>query len=141
MKSDGAMKSEDEATEPDHALVSRAGRVIKAIDSDYGRVIADRKSEAFYLFGKEKAGKSECFGACAQAWPPVLTAGKPRAGTGAKASLLGTTKRPNGKLQITYAGHPLYYYVDDAPGTILCQDVSEFGGLWLVVKPSGSAVQ
>lgn len=116
------------------------GRAIKTVGSEYGRVVADAKGEAFYLFDKENGPKSECYGACARAWPPVLTSGKPRAGNGLAASLLGTTKRRNGKLQVTYAGHPLYYYVDDSPGTILCQNVEEFGGLWLVVKPNGAPV-
>ena len=70
----------------------------------------------------------------------MLTKGKPRAGTGADADLLGTTKRRNGKLQVTYNGHPLYYYKDDEPGRILCHNVDEFGGLWLVVNPRGNAV-
>jgi predicted lipoprotein with Yx(FWY)xxD motif len=116
------------------------GKVIKVVDSDYGRVIADGKGEAFYLFDKEAGKRSRCYGTCAQVWPPAITRGKPRARGDAKASLLGTTRRSNGKLQVTYKGHPLYYYVDDSPGTILCQDVFEFGGLWLVVKPSGTPV-
>ncbi len=119
---------------------ARKGKQVKAIGSSYGKVIADRRGEAFYLFGKDKGGKSRCYGACARAWPPVITKGKPRAGNGVRARLLGTTRRKNGKLQATYAGHPLYYYVDDSPGRILCQNVSEFGGLWLVVKPSGEPV-
>jgi len=123
------------------AAMSRKGRVVKVVGSDYGRVIADGRGEAFYLFDKERSKKSRCYGECARAWPPVLTKGKPRAGNGARAKLLGTTKRNNGKLQVTYAGHPLYYYVDDSPGTILCQNVDEFGGLWLVVKPNGAAVR
>jgi predicted lipoprotein with Yx(FWY)xxD motif len=133
MKSGSAMEAEAMAS-------GSKGRLIKAVGSDYGRVIADAKGEAFYLFDKEDGPKSECYGACAAAWPPVLTSGKPRAGNGLKASLLGTTRRKNGKLQVTYAGHPLYYYVDDSPGTILCQNVDEFGGLWLVVKPNGAPV-
>ncbi|HWM56009.1 MAG TPA: hypothetical protein VNO20_11540 [Solirubrobacterales bacterium] len=116
------------------------GRMIELVGSDYGRVLADAKGEAFYLFDKEDSTRSECYGACATAWPPVLTKGQPRAGKGVRANLLGTTKRTNGRLQVTYAGQPLYYYVDDSPGTILCQNVAEFGGLWLVVKPSGSPV-
>lgn len=140
MKSEDAMKSGD-AMKSDHAMASGAkGRLIKAVGSEYGRVVADAKGEAFYLFDKEDGLKSECYGACAQAWPPVLTSGKPRAGNGVKAGLLGTTKRKNGKLQVTYDGQPLYYYVDDSPGNILCQNVDEFGGLWLVVKPNGSPV-
>jgi predicted lipoprotein with Yx(FWY)xxD motif len=158
MKSDGdsmkhesgdAMKNEGAAMEggassSSAAMVAnrsaRRGKVVKVVSSDYGRVIADRKGEAFYLFGKETGKASRCYGACAQAWPPVITKGKPRARGAAKASLLGTTKRKNGKLQVTYRGHPLYYYVNDSPGNILCQDVNEFGGRWLVVKPTGNPV-
>jgi len=116
------------------------GTIVKVVDSDYGRVIADRKGEAFYLFDRESTSESECYGNCATAWPPLLTKGKPRAGTGAEQTLLGTTKRRDGKPQVTYAGHPLYYYKDDTPGNILCQNVDEFGGLWLVVKPNGQPV-
>lgn len=119
---------------------SQTGKTIKVVDSDYGPVIADGRGEAFYLFDKERGKQSRCYGECARVWPPVLTKGPPRAGAGADPQLLGTTKRKNGKLQVTYKGHPLYYYVDDAPGTILCQDVNEFGGLWLVVQPSGDPV-
>lgn len=135
-----AMKKEhgDEAMEAEAAMAPRGTRV-KVVDSDYGRVIADGKGEAFYLFDKESSKKPRCYGACARAWPPVLTKGKPVAASGAEQGLLGTTKRADGKLQVTYAGQPLYYYVDDAPGTILCHDVEEFGGLWLVVKPNGKA--
>ncbi|HEU0019389.1 MAG TPA: hypothetical protein VFQ14_03770 [Thermoleophilaceae bacterium] len=116
------------------------GAVVKVVASDYGRVIADHKGEAFYLFDRESAGRSECYGECATAWPPLLTKGRPRAGNGARQELLSTTRRRDGKLQVTYAGHPLYYYKDDSPGNILCQNVDEFGGLWLVVKPSGEPV-
>jgi len=134
----GSMKTSDKTTEAG-ASMSAQGARIKAVDSDYGRVIADGKGEAFYLFDKEKTKKPQCYGPCAEVWPPVLTKGKPMAGKGIKQNLLGTTRRSNGKLQVTYAGHPLYYYVDDSPGTILCHDVPEFGGLWLVVKPDGEA--
>lgn len=137
----GDSGSDRNAMKPPAAMASASkGRTIKAVGSEYGKVVADAKGEAFYLFDKEDGPKSECYGACAKAWPPVLTKGKPRAGKGVKASLLGTTKRKNGKLQVTYAGQPLYYYVDDSPGTILCQNVDEFGGLWLVVKPNGAPV-
>jgi predicted lipoprotein with Yx(FWY)xxD motif len=137
--SDPAMqKSEGGAMRAEASMTAKGTRV-KVVSSDYGRVIADGKGEAFYLFDKEGSKKPRCYGACASVWPPVLTKGKPVAGSGAKQSLLGTTKRANGKLHVTYAGHPLYYYVDDSPGTILCHDVAEFGGLWLVVKPDGQA--
>jgi predicted lipoprotein with Yx(FWY)xxD motif len=144
MKSDTAMKSDatmkaDDKMQADTAMKTN-GTVVKVVSSDYGPVVADRKGEAFYLFDKENSKKSECYGDCATAWPPLLTKGAPRAGKGAKQKLLGTTKRRNGKLQVTYAGHPLYYYKDDTPGNILCQNVDEFGGLWLVVKPNGKPV-
>jgi predicted lipoprotein with Yx(FWY)xxD motif len=136
MKSNTAMKNDG-----DRMDAESKGKVVKVVESQFGRVIADGKGEAFYLFDKEQTRKSECYGECAAVWPPVLTRGKPRAGKGVKAAKLGTTRRRDGKLQATYAGHPLYYYVDDAPGTILCQNVDEFGGLWLVVKPSGQPVR
>lgn len=146
MKHDGddAMKKEASAgaSASGDAMVAnrKKGKFVKAVGSQFGRVVADGKGEAFYLFDKENSKRSQCYGACARAWPPVITKGKPRAGKGVKAKLLGTTKRKNGKLQVTYKGHPLYYYVDDSPGTILCQNVDEFGGLWLVVKPNGNPV-
>ncbi len=115
------------------------GKKVEVVGSSYGRVVADGKGEALYLFDKEGGKRPKCYGACARAWPPVLTEGRPRARGGAKQRLLGTTRRRNGKLQVTYAGHPLYYYVHDSPGTILCHDVDEFGGTWLVVKPNGKA--
>jgi predicted lipoprotein with Yx(FWY)xxD motif len=129
------------AKEPSPTAQSAArkpGKRIEVVDSQYGRVIADGKGEALYLFDAEGGAKSKCYGTCARAWPPVLTGGRPRAIRGAKQGLLGTTVRRNGKRQVTYAGHPLYYYVDDSPGTILCHDVEEFGGTWLVVEPNGS---
>jgi predicted lipoprotein with Yx(FWY)xxD motif len=129
MKSDAAMKQGD--------AMKKSGTKLKVVDSEYGTVVANGRGEALYLFDREQRGKSECYGTCATAWPPVLTRGKPRAVTGIDASLLGTTERRNGKFQVTYAGQPLYYYVGDSPGTILCHDVDEFGGTWLVVQPDG----
>jgi predicted lipoprotein with Yx(FWY)xxD motif len=117
------------------------GTEIVVADSDYGSILFDSKQQAIYLFDKESSATSECYGACADAWPPVLTGRDPQAGAGAEAKLLGTTERDDGSTQVTYAGHPLYYYVDDPPGQVLCHNVDEFGGLWLVVKPSGEAAQ
>lgn len=120
------------------AAPAPTGTKVKVVESEFGPVVSDRKGEALYVFGREDRARSECYGACARAWPPLLTAGRPRAAGGAKQRLLGTTRRANGKLQVTYAGQPLYYYVGDSPGNILCNDVEEFGGLWLVVDPSGN---
>lgn len=117
-----------------------SGVSITTADSDYGEILFDGDDRAIYLFDKETSPASECYGACADAWPPVLTKGAPQARAGAKASLLGTTRRDDGSTQVTYKGHPLYYYVDDPPGEVLCHDVVEFGGLWLVVQPGGDPV-
>jgi predicted lipoprotein with Yx(FWY)xxD motif len=118
-----------------------AGTTIQVEDSQFGRVLFDSKRMPIYLFDKEKGEASECYGECATAWPPVLTEGEPQASSGAKQNLLGTTMRRDGKTQVTYNGHPLYYYEDDRAGEILCHNVNEFGGLWLVVEPSGNAVR
>jgi len=137
---DGAPAAQSPAPAVPSAAPAKKGAVVRVVDSQFGRVIADKRGEAFYLFDKEKGKKSRCYGDCAVAWPPVLTKGKPRAGRGADKGLLGTTRRRNGKVQVTYAGHPLYYYEHDEPGTILCHNVDEFGGLWLVVDRHGDAV-
>jgi predicted lipoprotein with Yx(FWY)xxD motif len=110
--------------------------------SKYGRILFDGRGFVLYAFTKDPRGRSVCRGACAAAWPPYIVRGAPRADAGVKRQLLGTTRRADGKLQVTYAGHPLYYYVGDrAPRQILCQNVSQFGGLWLVVRPNGTPVR
>jgi predicted lipoprotein with Yx(FWY)xxD motif len=116
------------------------GTTVKVVSSQYGPVIADGRGEAFYLFASEKSSRSRCYGACADRWPPVPANGTPRAEAGAHGRLLGTTRRTDGTVQLTYGGHPMYYYAGDAPGRILCQGVTEFGGLWLVVRSSGKPV-
>jgi predicted lipoprotein with Yx(FWY)xxD motif len=116
------------------------GTTIEASSSDYGQVLFDSDDQAIYYFDKERGSKSECYGACAEAWPPVLTEGAPQAGSGAQTGLLGTTQRDDGTTQVTYDGHPLYYYVDDPKGQVLCHNVNEFGGLWLAVQGNGQPV-
>ena len=128
------------ATPPSERRPRRRGIRIKAVDSQFDMIVGDGRGQAVYLFDREKTKKSECYGDCARAWPPVLTRGRPVAGRGIRGRLLGTTRRRDGKRQVTYDGRPLYYYVDDAPGRVLCHNVSEFGGLWLVVRPGGTPV-
>jgi predicted lipoprotein with Yx(FWY)xxD motif len=115
---------------------------VTAHSSRYGSILFDGRGFVLYAFTRDPRGRSVCSGACAKAWPPYLVGRAPRAGKGVKRSLLGTTRRADGKIQVTYAGRPLYYYVGDrSPGQILCQNVSEFGGLWLVVRPNGTPVR
>jgi predicted lipoprotein with Yx(FWY)xxD motif len=127
-------------TEAVPAAGAGAGTTIKTADSRFGQVLFDGDDQAIYYFDKESGSKSECYGACAEAWPPVLTEGDPQAGSGAQNGLLGTTERDDGTTQVTYDGHPLYYYVDDPRGEVLCHNVSEFGGLWLAVQGNGQPV-
>jgi predicted lipoprotein with Yx(FWY)xxD motif len=110
--------------------------------SSFGRVLFDGRGYVLYAFTRDKNGRSACYGACAKAWPVYYAKGTLRAGTGIKRSLIGTTKRRDGRRQITYAGRPLYYYVGDTKaGQIRCQNVVEFGGAWLIVRPSGKLVR
>jgi predicted lipoprotein with Yx(FWY)xxD motif len=129
-----------EAPARSRAATSRRGKTIKVVRSQFGRILADGRGQAVYVFDKEASSRPECYGACAKAWPPVLTSGRPAPGKGVRDGRLGTTKRRGGKRQVTMNGRPLYYYVDDAPGRVLCHDVEEFGGLWLVVRPDGTPV-
>ena|SRR5436190_3029988 len=110
--------------------------------SAYGKILVDGRGFALYAFTKDARGKSACQGACARAWPPYIVKQCPVAGAGARASLTGTTRRGDGRIQVTYGGRPLYYYVGDKrAGQVLCQNVVEFGGTWLVVRGSGRLVR
>jgi predicted lipoprotein with Yx(FWY)xxD motif len=114
---------------------------VKVSNSSLGRILVDGKGITLYDFVKDKGKTSVCYGACAALWPPLLTKGKPIAGRGTKASLLGTTKRKDGKLEVTYNGHPLYYFVTDRkPGQTTGQGVNQFGGPWWVLSPAGKEI-
>jgi len=115
------------------------GITIATAGSDFGQVLFDGTGQAIYLFDKETTALPDCYGDCAVAWPPVLTSGSPVAGSGTMTDLLGTTPRTDGSTQITYAGHPLYYYAHEGKNVVTCHNVSEFGGLWLVITPTGQA--
>jgi len=124
------------------AVVGSGGPALTVHPSTYGKAVFDGRGYVLYAFTRDHA-RSDCYGVCAKAWPPYYAPkGKLRVGAGIKRSLLGAVKRKNGRRQVTYAGRPLYYYVGDRqPGQILCQNVTEFGGVWLVVRPSGKVVR
>ena len=111
--------------------------------SRFGSVLFDGRGRALYAFTRDRrGGASRCYGACAQKWPVYFAGGRLVAGKGVKRSLVGTTRRRDGRRQITYNGRPLYYYVGDkSAGQVSCQNVAEFGGTWLVVRPSGALVR
>lgn len=116
------------------------GTEISTAESQFGDVLFDADDQAIYYFEPERTPEPECYGECAEAWPPVLTEGQPEASRGAKARLLGTTERRDGSVQVTYDGRPLYYYHDEGPGELRCHNVFHAGGLWLAVQPNGEAV-
>jgi predicted lipoprotein with Yx(FWY)xxD motif len=105
--------------------------------TEYGKALFGPSGKVLYVFGADRGSTSRCYGVCATAWPPLLTTAAPLAGPGVEAKLLGMTKRKNGTLQVTYNGHPLYYYSADKVGKVMCQHANMHGGLWLVIKPNG----
>jgi predicted lipoprotein with Yx(FWY)xxD motif len=114
---------------------------VKTRSGKLGTYLVDSKGKTLYLFEKDKTSKSKCSGDCAVAWPPLLTSGKPKAAGSAKASLLGTSKRSDGKTQVTYHGHPLYYFVQDKKaGDTKGQNVDGFGAEWYVLSPAGKKI-
>jgi predicted lipoprotein with Yx(FWY)xxD motif len=106
-----------------------------------GRILVNGQGRTLYLFEKDSGGRSACYAQCAAFWPPLLTSGKPIAGAGVKASLLGTTRRSNGTRQVTYAGHPLYRFAEDTkPGQTKGEASKAFGAEWYVLSPSGKKI-
>ena len=119
-----------------------SGTAVSTAKTGLGRILVDSKGRTLYLFGKDSKGKSTCSGKCATFWPPLITSGKPRAAGGAKASLIGTTKRADGRLQVTYKHHPLYRFaMDTKKGQTHGEGIDAFGGHWYVVSPAGAAIK
>jgi predicted lipoprotein with Yx(FWY)xxD motif len=127
------------AAAPEKAESSAPVAVVKVTNTDdLGKVIVESKGMTLYDFHKDKGTTSSCYGPCAEAWPPLLTSGTPRATGGAESSLIGTTKRKDGTVQVTYNGHPLYGFVEDKkPGETNGNDVSAFGAEWYALEPNG----
>lgn len=132
-----------QATVAAQTAPSRVGRTsgiqLTLRASEYGPTIFDAHHRVLYLFAADRGPKSTCYGACAAAWPPLHAKGAPTAGAGLNAKLLGTTTRRDGTLQVTYGGHPLYYYSGDMGSHIMCQHANMHGGFWYVVKANGKA--
>lgn len=127
--------------EPTASGDARPAAVVDVRASALGRTLVDGQGRTLYLFEADEAGKSECNGGCAVAWPPYVGGGTPRAGTGVTGSLLATTSRGDGGAQVTYSGHPLYYYAGDLkPGDDAGQGLDQFGGKWYVLTPDGSKI-
>jgi predicted lipoprotein with Yx(FWY)xxD motif len=105
---------------------------------DLGQVIVNSEGVTLYDFHKDKGTMSSCYGECEGFWPPLITTGKPQAQGGAEASMLGTTERKDGTMQVTYNGHPLYTFVEDSkPGEANGNDLNKFGAQWYALMPNG----
>jgi predicted lipoprotein with Yx(FWY)xxD motif len=120
---------------------SGSSATVSAANTGLGKILVDSQGRTLYLFEQDTGTKSTCSGGCATAWPPLRASGKLTAGGGAKASLLGTTPRSDGKPQVTYNGHPLYGYQGDSQaGDTNGQGINAFGALWYVLSPTGNEI-
>jgi predicted lipoprotein with Yx(FWY)xxD motif len=134
----GESESKSASSESAPGAESGAGVVSLGNAQELGMVLVDSNGMTLYDFHKDKGTTSSCYGPCAEGWPPMLTEGEPTVGNGASASKLGTTERKDGTTQVTYAGHPLYTFVEDKkPGEANGNDVSAFGAQWYALKGSG----
>jgi predicted lipoprotein with Yx(FWY)xxD motif len=117
------------------------GTMLKVEKTNLGKVVANSKGHTLYMFRADKGTKSACYGKCATFWPPLLTSGKPVAGPGIKAALLGTTKRTDGKLQVTYKNHPVYTFLEDTKaGQTKGEGSKAFGAGWYALTPTGVVI-
>jgi predicted lipoprotein with Yx(FWY)xxD motif len=127
---------------PASAATRIAAAAVGLRNTPLGRIAVDSTGRTLYLFEKDKSHRSACYGQCATYWPPLLTHGKPMARAGAKQALLGTIRRADGSRQVTYAGHPLYRYVQDQqPGQTTGEGLQLFGGGWDVLSPAGKKIE
>jgi predicted lipoprotein with Yx(FWY)xxD motif len=114
---------------------------VRVVKSRLGRILVNSEGRTLYLFKADPRAKSACSGACAVAWPPLRTGGKPVVGTGASAAVLGTIPRSDGARQVTYNGHPLYTFVKDHKGgDVNGQGLTAFGAAWFAVSPAGNQI-
>jgi predicted lipoprotein with Yx(FWY)xxD motif len=141
--SSSGTKTAAPAAQPTSAAPAANGGATVALGSSskLGKILVNAKGQTLYLWQKDSGTTSACSGACASAWPPVTTTGTPTAGTGLTASMLGTTKRSDGTMQVTYGGHPLYTFVQDSsPGDANGEGSNAFGAPWYAVNAGGAKV-
>jgi predicted lipoprotein with Yx(FWY)xxD motif len=137
----GCGSSSGTSTATAKAAGGGSSATVSVASTGLGKILVDSRGRTLYLFKKDMGTKSTCSGGCATAWPPLRASGKPTAGGGAKASLLGTTPRSDGKPQVTYNGHPLYGFQGDSkPGDTTGQGNPGFGAPWYVLSPTGNAI-
>ena len=121
---------------------NKGSAVVKIGPSKLGRILIDSHGKTLYLWAHDRGSRSTCYGQCAAYWPPLTTAGKPIARSGARSALLGTTRRADGRMQVTYNHHPLYYFVGDKrAGQTAGEGLTGFGGRWDPLSAAGNAVR
>lgn len=108
--------------------------------SDYGEILVDDEGQALYLSARDPSHRSTCYNTCAEIWLPFTTNGKPEASGDAHASQLAVISRTDGTDQVTYGGHPLYYFADDNPDTTNGHNLTQFATEWYLVSPAGNPV-
>jgi predicted lipoprotein with Yx(FWY)xxD motif len=136
-----ATKAPASAATPAPKSAAPHAPTVRVAKTRLGKVLVDSRGRTLYLFTKDSRRKSACSGACAIAWPPLRATGKPTVSGGAKASLVGTTTRSNGKRQVTYDGHPLYRFVKDTKsGDTNGEGLTAFGGSWFAISPAGKRI-
>ena len=124
------------------ARTSSGAAKVSVASTGLGRVLVDGHGRTLYLFAKDRRGKSACAGSCAAFWPPLIATGKPLAGAGVQSKLLGTTRRADGRLQVTYNHHPLYSFAKDVrKGDTKGEGLEAFGAEWYAVSPAGAEVE
>ena len=114
---------------------------VELASSKFGKILVDSQGRTLYDFVADKSTMSTCYGACASLWPPLTVSGAPKAGSGVRTSLLGTTKRTDGTTEVTYNGHPLYFFAGDTkPGETTGQAINQFGAPWYVLTAGGTEI-
>ena len=137
----GNNKPATSAGSPTTTTSAATGATVAVRSSKLGKILVDDQGRTLYLFEKDKGPMSTCAGACATAWPPLVTNGTPKAGSGATAAELATTARDDGASQVVYHGHPLYRYAGDSKaGDATGQGLNQFGAEWFVLAPSGNTI-
>jgi len=120
---------------------SASSAAVKTTRGSLGTFLTDSSGRTLYLWMADKSDQPTCYNSCAQFWPPLLTKSAPTAGSGVDAGKLGISKRTDGTTQVTYNGHPLYYFAEDrAAGDTTGEGNNGFGALWWVVGPNGAAI-
>jgi predicted lipoprotein with Yx(FWY)xxD motif len=127
---------------PATRAAARPATIVSTTKTSLGQLLVNSSGRTLYLFAKDRNGKSLCSGQCASFWPPLLATGKPSVSGAAKASLLGTVKRADGRLQLTYNHHPLYMFSKDTKkGQTGGEELKAFGAEWYVVSPGGTKIE